>query len=339
MDLGDHLPVAAHRLLESNLVANTRDYEDHTFSGIIFILEARNVLPIDFVEVHSIAVRGRLGRMSVYSSIQMGDVSSPNFAIDLLRNCVGKPEQWNRNYGPKLVDNVDYKTMCDLVLDSPIRLHAGESLAVYVHSEARGDQALVYDDQRGGEITFQNDVIRILPGVSHTSHVPHSNINHWGGNAWRMRRGFVGQIKYGAKHFLWTPRNQQRFSASFTDGVRHLLLCQYVLNRRAGGELNFGALPLDCLFTIINFLPWDAFGGALINADGEEEEEEDDDFETIMQRNLYRHFARAYAGQQLVAGDEDDIEVDDEDDVDEDDEENDSSYEEDEDEIDEEDDE
>lgn len=146
------LPTQAHRLVGSNLVATTRDYEDHTFSGIIFVVEVQDSLPIDFVEIHSISVRGRLGRMSVYSTLQVESTKllDPNgtFAQKLLRNNVGQSRKWKRNFGPTMINNHDPTMMRELVLDVPIRLGSGMAIAIYVHSEARGDEALVYDDQR-----------------------------------------------------------------------------------------------------------------------------------------------------------------------------------------------
>ena len=39
----------------------TEDYEDHTFCGIMFTVDCKSALPVDFVEIKSISVRGRVG--------------------------------------------------------------------------------------------------------------------------------------------------------------------------------------------------------------------------------------------------------------------------------------
>ncbi|KAH9253765.1 hypothetical protein BASA81_008383 [Batrachochytrium salamandrivorans] len=208
------LPTSATRLVHSSLLARTSDYEDHTFSGIIFILQVNSLLPIDFVEIHSVFVRGQMGQMSVYSTQDQVE----NSQIDtLLGESLGKPEKWQTHFGPYEIQNRYPALNVELELDVPIRICNGCSVAIYVHSETAGDMAIVYDQQRR-VCGYKDDIIRILPGISHTSNIPHSNINHWGRMAWRGGRSFVGQIKYGAKHLLWTPPSQSMFSQQFNRG-------------------------------------------------------------------------------------------------------------------------
>ena len=47
--------------LLQNVTAETDQYEDHTFSGIMFDIKT-NKLPLEYIEVSSIWVRGDLGR-------------------------------------------------------------------------------------------------------------------------------------------------------------------------------------------------------------------------------------------------------------------------------------
>lgn len=37
---------------------DTEDYEDHTFSGVTFTVEAKTDLPVDFIQVTSLSIRG-----------------------------------------------------------------------------------------------------------------------------------------------------------------------------------------------------------------------------------------------------------------------------------------
>jgi len=37
---------------------DTADHEDHTFSGVMFTIEAKSDLPVDFIQVNSVSVRG-----------------------------------------------------------------------------------------------------------------------------------------------------------------------------------------------------------------------------------------------------------------------------------------
>lgn len=53
-------------LVRDTATAETEDHEDHSFCGIMFDVEAHNHVPIDFIELQSVAVRGRLGRVRVF---------------------------------------------------------------------------------------------------------------------------------------------------------------------------------------------------------------------------------------------------------------------------------
>ena len=46
--------------------AETHDHEDHTFSGVMFTLLCKDELPLEFIEVSSLWVRGELGPMTVW---------------------------------------------------------------------------------------------------------------------------------------------------------------------------------------------------------------------------------------------------------------------------------
>jgi len=238
--VSDHLVVAS-------LKADTKDHEDHTFSGIFFDVEARTLLPTKFVEIQSISIRGDLGTVSIYST----DRSYEGKQSD--------QEQWMRHFGPMHIEPSPEK-LYELVLSVPIRLAPGSSRGVYVHSELPGDQAIVYDNRRNTDYTFEDNVIRIRPGMAHTSNVPFSPQAPWGGTSFRPHREFVGSMRYGVKLLMWTPEAHHHFPAGFRRSIFTLMCCHKTLASLGSMQSpGLGNLPMDVLFYILNMLPWDWF--------------------------------------------------------------------------------
>jgi hypothetical protein len=124
--------------------------------------------------------------------------------------------------------------------------------------------AIVYDNATtnmfGGamnnnvsSIRYQDDKISIHSGKAHLSFEPFGQEPIWGwGNAWRDRREFVGQIKYGTVYKLWNPERHGYFGNSFEAATMALLMLQ----RR---NTVFSCLPDECLFYILNMCRWDWF--------------------------------------------------------------------------------
>lgn len=57
-----------------------------------------------------------------------------------------------------------------MALEPPLRVFAGERAALYVHSTLDGDEAIVYDDERGN-VTLSHKFFDVLPGMAHVSQV------------------------------------------------------------------------------------------------------------------------------------------------------------------------
>jgi hypothetical protein len=269
-ELAGRLPKVSERLVEASVTADTPSYEDHTFSGITFDLEARRLVPLEFVEIHSVGVRGYLGRVSVY-------VTEQSFL-----NKFTDASKWTRVFGPKDVPP-SMNVLVDLPLSMPIRLAPGMKIGVYVHSEMPGDMALVYDNRRH-PITHEDQIIRIFPGFAHTSNRPFSAHGQWGG-AWRPDREFVGRLRYGVRRLLWVPRHHHAFPRGFRRTVVTLLLC----HKRPGP---MSRLEKMVVFNIINFLPWDWSPHA-----AQQVEEDEEDAET---RALVEHRAREDENQRHI---------------------------------------
>ena len=45
-------------LVHENFTVDTRDHEDHTFSGVMFDIKCQTNLPVEYLEVSSLSVRG-----------------------------------------------------------------------------------------------------------------------------------------------------------------------------------------------------------------------------------------------------------------------------------------
>jgi hypothetical protein len=102
-------------------------------------------------------------------------------------------------------------------------------------------------------IRYDDDKIAIHTGKAHLSFIPFGQDPIWGwGNAWRDRREFVGQIKYGTVYKLWHPERHTYFGNHFHSGTESLLMLQ----RR---NTLFARLPDECIYYILNMCRWDWF--------------------------------------------------------------------------------
>ena len=240
-DIVSALPTSAERLVEADVLVQTPDKEDHTFCGIMFEVEARQIIPSEFVEIQSVSVRGDLGEVSVYRFLQ------PNGAR--LRT---SPEGWERVFGPTVLEPSP-NDFVELRLVPPVRIAPGMRAGLYVHSTARGDRAIVYANMRE-LITYEDDMITVHPGLGHTSNLAFSD--HGLGLAWREHRAFVGRLRFGAKVLLWRPNVHRLFPPAFQRAVLTVFMCQ----KRAESPLS--RVPSAVLCLVLQYLAWDDVGGS-----------------------------------------------------------------------------
>lgn len=203
---------------------------------------------MDHVLIHSVAVRGRLGPLTVWVSKQE---ASPN-PQDARRGFRMNPRHWDkiyqRTHGPSFREYVQLD-----LRENPIKLSPGQTRAIYIHSTSPGDEAIVYDN-RHSKRTYDDSLISILTGRAHVSTTPFGNNPIWGwGNSWRDNRFFVGRLEYGAVYRLWSPLEFLKFGHGFQQAARTLFLCQ----RR--WESPISKLPDECIFYILNMCKWDWF--------------------------------------------------------------------------------
>ena len=233
-------PTQATYAVHDEISVETQDNEDHTFCGIMFPVRCKAILPVHHIVLHSVAVRGRLGPMTVWVSNDSNTTTVPLH-----------PRHWTKlhdaNHAPS------HHTFAPLQLNPPIQLLPGQIKTIYIHSTLPGDEAIVYDKQRSRSRRIYDDpFLTILSGRAHVSNTPFGTTPIWGwGNPWRDSRVFVGRLDYGAVYHLWSPNTKQYFGPQFHAMAITLFLCQ----RKYASPISF--LPDDVLFYILHMCRWD----------------------------------------------------------------------------------
>lgn len=265
---------SATYIINEKVTIDTTDREDHTFCGIAFPIQCKNILPVCHIVINSISVRGALGDLSVYitkkNSVDIvretpssRSIRGQNVSYNLRQHggvnesttakmgeIMMKEQYWNNIYKKK--HGPSFHTYQELDLSSrPIVMKPGEVRGIYIHSKLDNDQAIVYDNRQHHK-THDDQFITVLPGRAHVSSKAFGNIPIWGwGNAWRDNREFVGKISYGVVYKLWNPTEHLSYGDNFRHIARILFLCQ----RRWESPLS--SLPDDCIFYILNMCRWD----------------------------------------------------------------------------------
>ena len=169
---------------------DTKDNEDHTFSGIIFSVVIKERLPVDFVEIETLSVRGSLGPLTVWASAGHWSQETPN----------GQPkyssrEAWTciyRKFHPP-----SRRRFAKLELARRLRLKPGTETSIYVHSALDNDQAIVYDNQRSmGGVSSEDDLVVVKSGCVH------------GTVSGRLRRPMLTSIRLFLSWCLLAPLSQ-----------------------------------------------------------------------------------------------------------------------------------
>jgi len=243
--------------IQGTYTVDTRDYEDHTFSGIMFDVVCKDTLPIQNLELTHVYVRGALGDMQIFTctdSIRGPEPRGETRALSLKQGAkVEKhldPEQWRCVHKETHQPSTD--ELKAMKLSPPVIVTPGKTIGLYVHSRAAHDQAIVYNNRRS-EVTYEDRHFRVMPGLAHVSNIPFSKSCVWG-YAWRDGREFVGRLKYAVKWKLWKPSNHALFPRCFREMVIVLLRC----HKHRGSSLSI--LPKRVLLYIINFCAYDWAG-------------------------------------------------------------------------------
>eukprot|EP00615_Pteridomonas_danica_P006560 CAMPEP_0114345364 /NCGR_PEP_ID=MMETSP0101-20121206/12161_1 /TAXON_ID=38822 ORGANISM="Pteridomonas danica, Strain PT" /NCGR_SAMPLE_ID=MMETSP0101 /ASSEMBLY_ACC=CAM_ASM_000211 /LENGTH=409 /DNA_ID=CAMNT_0001481269 /DNA_START=6 /DNA_END=1236 /DNA_ORIENTATION=+ len=59
-------PKISDYVINENVEVDTQDHEDHTFSGVMFTIKVKDDLPVDFIQVSALSIRGGLGPITVW---------------------------------------------------------------------------------------------------------------------------------------------------------------------------------------------------------------------------------------------------------------------------------
>jgi hypothetical protein len=224
-------------------------------SGIMFPIKAKDVLPVEKIIIHSVAVRGQLGPISVWITNE-NEPERPSTQGEY--NFRLSPRHWTKIYEGEHAPSQRTYQVLDL-RDKPIVLRPGQVRSIYIHSTSEGDEAIVYDNsiptaRHQVRPRHEDAMLSIYSGKAHLSPTPFGQMPIWGwGNAWRDHREFVGQLQYGIVYKLWNPELHNRFGGHYQQSVHALLACQ----RRCESPVSM--LPDECLFYILNMCRWDWF--------------------------------------------------------------------------------
>lgn len=212
---------------------------DHTFTGIMFDVKAHD-LPFEYLEITSVWLRGRLGPIGIWST--------PNG----FRGKHEQQEQWEQHYDK--FHRPSPARLAEMRLSSPIRLRPKETRGLYAHAACRGDEQIVYDNQR--HRTSLTDMhLDILPGLAHLSDEPfspNSQFVGWWGPPWRERREFVGRLSYGVRWLRWNPEVAEDMPPLFRQMVWAILMSRH---RRSQQSLLYW-LTEDHILYILNSIEW-----------------------------------------------------------------------------------
>mmetsp|Transcript_15120 Transcript_15120/g.36925 ORF Transcript_15120/g.36925 Transcript_15120/m.36925 type:complete len:355 (+) Transcript_15120:309-1373(+) len=241
---------AAKELVHTEVEVDTQDHEDHTFAGVMFDVKARGAIPIEYLEVKSIYVRGELGPMTVWITEESHQGKHES------------PEYWTCIH--EQTHPASFTELRELPFHSPVRLLPGQQVGLYVHSKTEGDSQVVYDNQRqinrNDTSRAWDEFIYVLPGMAHLCNVPFSRSGtegmHWWGSPWRPRREFVGRVSYGVRWLLWNPDINCTLPPAFREIVWGLMMSRH---ERASGSFLFH-LETEMLFYILNKVEWWTMG-------------------------------------------------------------------------------
>ena len=298
-------------------VADTQDHEDHTFCGVMFNIEIHELLPLEFVSINALCVRGELGPMTVW-------VTNGEF---LKKYNVER--EWTKVYEKSHHPSID--TLEPLILANPIRIRPGDTIGVYIHSARPSDQSVVYDNQRYAT-THSNSFLTVTPGLAHLNCKPFANTAPWGNIGWRDSREFVGRVVYGVRYKLWAPLRERHitYPRVFQNIVKKLVLSHQravilddytdVLVKDFDDHEVISCLPdnlvtqlkvwqerkkstlllhlqFDCLMHVFNFCRWDWFPGAEEEfenpqSDSYDEDEDEEDYDDIAEPKWWKMFFR-----------------------------------------------
>jgi hypothetical protein len=227
---------------DRTLTLPSSDHSDHSFCGIVFSISTLKTAPCTSLHITSLAVRGALGPITVYTTKDLVPHTS----------CFQDSSKWEAVQSVTLTSS--WSKYVPIKFDIPVDIPPGECRGFYIHSTIPSDTAIVYDNCRSSSESHPpSDLhVSVHPGLAHLSPTAFSDVGGFGwGGTWRRNRVFVGQVEYGVKTVLWTKKNNELFTPTFRKCATAFYL--HLTMTWSGG------LPEDCAQYILNMLGWDWF--------------------------------------------------------------------------------
>ena len=166
----------------------------------MFPIKAKEDLPISQILLHSVAVRGQLGPLTVW-------VSKPNITPSTTTTAANDPPNrkhyrfplqkryWTKIYQRTHAPSRHAYTWLDFS-HQPVVLYPGQVRALYIHSTLDSDEAIVYDNAQvrpwhyasaasaarriQPQARYQDGFVSLWPGKAHLSPEPFGQTPIWG---------------------------------------------------------------------------------------------------------------------------------------------------------------
>ena len=239
---------------------------DHSYSGIVFDVEAKGSTEVVIDAVH---VAGMLGEVSIFASggswagrpsnrrsrgrrCGWGQVNDALVKSDFdLVYPESRATPQGRRQGRQ---QASWDEPVRIQLARPVRILPGGCSAIYIHSSLPDDLGIQYRSTMDpDEVTLENDHLRIMPGVGHTGSRPFDTRRGYGW--YRANRTLCGSVEYRQLERVWRVAEHAEFPMPLRAAV-FTMLCA---NQRAGCVLSL--LPVELLLALLEAgrLSWDAF--------------------------------------------------------------------------------
>lgn len=290
-------PTEATYTINEKMTVNTSDREDHTFCGVMFPVECKEVLPVERLVITSLSVRGRLGPLSVYvskdpdeeasaqqqqpagnaataasicakkcknSSSSSSSSSRPYRVTTKKKNRItADASQWVKIYEKTHPPSFSTYSKLDLSA-SPIVLRPGQVRGIYVHSTLPGDEAIVYDNyfgrssHMGGRDTDEIPEDSFLVIKPAMAHVSETPFGVT--PIWGWGDAWRRDRKFVGRldyGVVYKLWNPKQHVA-FGDKFQKLVVTLFACQRNFASPLS--RLPDDCIYYILNMCKWDWVG-------------------------------------------------------------------------------
>jgi hypothetical protein len=165
---------------------------DHSYSGIVFDVEPKGSTEVIVDAIH---VGGMLGEVSVFASDKSW-AGTPSNRDNKGRRCgyYAVNDALSKN-DFRLVYPESRDTPLDrrqgrqqpswdvpvrIALSTPVRILPGGCASIYIHSSLPDDLGIQYrSTSSAGEVTLENEHLRIMPGIGHTGSRPFDVRHGW----------------------------------------------------------------------------------------------------------------------------------------------------------------